>query len=210
MGSRQQTGDTSTHTHPAMDTVTIKDIPREMLIKDSLKGELLGDRKLRPTEAAEKNVLPSAEDVQTEKKHQSILNGIEAFTSDQLRHAGAEEIQTERTILGLLQGVADFEADTLRTVKTREPASPSSIVKTVLARDSSLTAVNEFDKTCLKKAETAEKNPLPSSEAIAQEMEHIKFKVGIEMFDKTKLSHTETLVKDVLPTQEIIALEKSQ
>merc|ERR1712241_890996 len=208
MGSRQQTGDTRTHL--AMDTLTVKDSP---------KGELLGDRKLRPTEAAEKNVLPSAEDVQTEKKHQSILNGIEAFSSDQLRHAetkekislpGAEEIQTERTILGLLQGVADFEADTLRTVKTREPASPSSIVKTVLARDSSLTAVNEFDKTCLKKAETAEKNPLPSSEAIAQEMEHIKFKVGIEMFDKTKLSHTETLVKDVLPTQEIIALEKSQ
>ena len=63
------------HTHLAMDTLTIKDIPREMLIKDSLKGELLGDRKLRPTEAAEKNVLPSAEDVQTEKKHQSILNG---------------------------------------------------------------------------------------------------------------------------------------
>merc|ERR1712001_518138 len=149
--------ETPAHTHPAMDTVTIK---------DSLKGELLGDRKLRPTEAAEKNVLPSAEDVQTEKKHQSILNGIEAFTSDQLRHAEtkekislprAEEIQTERTILGLLQGVADFEAETLRTVKTREPASPSSIVKTVLAPDSSLTAVNEFDKTCLKKAETAEK-----------------------------------------------------
>ena len=71
--SRQQTGDTRTHL--AMETLTIKDIPREMLIKDSLKGELLGDRKLRPTEAAEKNVLPSAEDVQTEKKHQSILNG---------------------------------------------------------------------------------------------------------------------------------------
>ena len=67
-----------------------------------------------------------------------VIPGIEAFSSDQLRHAetkekislpGAEEIQTERTILGLLQGVADFEADTLRTVKTREPASPSSIVK---------------------------------------------------------------------------------
>merc|ERR1711899_80946 len=181
VASRPQT---PAHTHPAMDTVTIKDIPREMLIKDSLKGELLGDRKLRPTEAAEKK--------------------------EKISLPGAEEIQTERTILGLLQGVADFEADTLRTVKTREPASPSSIVKTVLARDSSLTAVNEFDKTCLKKAETAEKNPLPSSEAIAQEMEHIKFKVGIEMFDKTKLSHTETLVKDVLPAQVFTALEMSQ
>ena len=78
-GSVASRPQTPAHTHPAMDTVTIKDIPREMLIKDSLKGELLGDRKLRPTEAAEKNVLPSAEDVQTEKKHQSILNGITTF-----------------------------------------------------------------------------------------------------------------------------------
>jgi len=30
----------------------------------------------------------------------------------------------------------------------------------------------------LKKSETLEKNPLPPVEAIAQEMEHIKFKVG--------------------------------
>ena len=37
--------------------------------------------------------------------------------------------------------------------------------------------MSDFDKTKLKKAETDEKNPLPSSEAIAQELEHIKFKV---------------------------------
>merc|ERR1712032_193417 len=79
-----------------------------------------------------------------------------------------------------------------------------------LSRDSSLTAVNEFDKTSLKPAETAEKNLLPSSKDIEQEMEHIKFKVGIEKFDKSRLSHADTLVKNVLPTQEIIALEKSQ
>merc|ERR1712098_446989 len=76
----------------------------------------------------------------------------------------------------------------LKTVKTREPVSPSAVMKVELARDSSLTAVGDFDRAKLKKAETAEKNPLPSSEAIAQEMEHIKFKVGIENYDKTKLS----------------------
>ena len=90
---------------------------------------------------------------------------------------GAEEIQTEKTIQGLLQGVEAFEAEKLRAVKTRQPASPSSILQVELARDSSLTAVNEFDKTSLKPAETAEKNPLPSSKDIEQEMEHIKFKV---------------------------------
>merc|ERR1712217_240859 len=101
-------------------------------------------------------------------------------------------------------------ADTLKVVKTREPVSPSAVMKVELARDSSLTAVGDFDRAKLKKAETAEKNPLPSSEAIAQEMEHIKFKVGIENYDKTKLTHAETLEKNLLPTQEIIAMEKSQ
>ena len=79
-------------------------------------------------------------------------------------------------------------------MRTRGPASPSAILTVELARDSryfsldifhvyfiiiffSLTAVNEFDKTSLKPAETAEKNPLPSSKDIEQEMEHIKFKV---------------------------------
>ena len=74
-------------------------------------------------------------------------------------------------------GVEGFENEKLKTVKTREPVSPSAFMKIELARDSSLTAVSDFDRANLKKAETAEKNPLPSSEAIAQEMEHIKFKV---------------------------------
>ena len=187
-----------------MEAVAVKDIPRELLIGASLKDELLGDRKLKPTEAAEKIVLPSAEDVKNEKSHRNILSGksekylswqlnktfylagIEAFKSDELKHAetkeklilpGAEEIQTEKTIQGLLQGVESFEAEKLRAVKTRQPASPSSILQVELARDSSLTAVNDFDKTCLRPAETAEKNSLPSSKDIEQEMEHIKFKV---------------------------------
>ena len=48
-----------------------------------------------------------------------------------------------------------------------------------MARDSSLAALADFDKATLKKSETCEKNPLPPAEAIAQEMEHMKFKVSI-------------------------------
>ena len=97
-----------------------------------------------------------------------------------------------------------------------------------IARDSSLSAVSDFDQSKLKKAETAEKNSLPSMEAIAQEMEHIKFKVssrswcdtplliyfynqdGIETYNKTQLSQTLTIEKNALPTKEVIAMEKSQ
>ena len=49
--------------------------------------------------------------------------------------------------------------------------------QTEKARESSLNALGDFDRASLKKAETEEKNSLPSTEAIAQELEHIKFKV---------------------------------
>merc|ERR1712045_1085450 len=131
-------------------------------------------------------------------------------TKEKIILPGAAEIQVEKQIQGLLQGVESFENEKLRTVRTRGPASPSAILQVELARDSSLTAVSDFDKAKLKKTETSEKNPLPSPDMIAQEKEHVKFKNGIESFDKTCLSHTETMVKNVLPTQEIISMEKSQ
>ena len=53
----------------------VKDLPANLLIAENLKGELLKDHKLKPTEAAEKIVLPSAEDVKQEKTHQNILTG---------------------------------------------------------------------------------------------------------------------------------------
>merc|ERR1712106_856586 len=157
----------------------------------------MGEHNWKPTEATEKNPLPTAEDLQQEKAHQNMITGIEGVKCDSLKRTetkeklvlpGEEDIKTEKTIQGLIMGVEGFENDKLKTVKTREPASASAVMKIELARDSSLTAVGDFDRTKLKKAETSEKNSLPSTEAIAQEMEHIKFKVGIENYDKTKLS----------------------
>merc|ERR1711994_665208 len=218
MGSLLENTNRQTQKHK-MTSTCVKDIPREMLIGDSLKEELMGERVLKPTEAGERNTLPSAEDVKLEKDHQNFISGIEEFKAGELKRTetkekiilpGAEEILVEKKIQGLLQGVEAFENEKLRTVKTREPASPSAILTVELARDSSLTAVSDFDKAQLKKTETSEKNPLPSPDMIAQEKEHVKFKNGIESFDKTCLSHTETMVKNVLPTQEIISMEKSQ
>lgn len=170
-----------------MSSTSVAEIPRELLIGDGLKEELLAERTLKPTEAGERNTLPTAEDVKLEKEHQSFINGIEDFKTDGLKRTetkekivlpGAEQIQVEKQIQGLLQGVEAFENEKLRTVRTREPASPSAILQVELARDSSLTAVSDFDKNKLKKTETSEKNPLPSSNQIAQEKEHVEFKVS--------------------------------
>ena len=51
---------------------SVKDLPK---IAESLKGELMQEHALKPTEANEKIVLPSAEDLKMEKTHQNILSG---------------------------------------------------------------------------------------------------------------------------------------
>ena len=196
----------------AAPTTPVKDLPKEMLIGDTLKGELLSERVLKPCDSAERNVLPTAADLAQEKTHQGILTGIAGFQAQTLKPTetkekvvlpGQEEIQAEKTIQGVLQGVEAFAKDSLKDTKTREPASPSAVMQAELARDSSLKTVSGFDLTTLKKAETQEKNSLPGPEAIAQEMEHLKFKAGIEGYDQASLSHTNTVEKNTLPTQEI-------
>ena len=53
----------------------VNEIPKDLLIAEGLKGELLAERTLKPTEAAEKIVLPSADDMKQEKNHENILTG---------------------------------------------------------------------------------------------------------------------------------------
>ena len=62
---------------PTMSTTTVKDLPKELLIADNLKGELLTEHNLKHTEATEKNPLPTAEDLKQEKTHQNIITGKE-------------------------------------------------------------------------------------------------------------------------------------
>ena len=59
-----------------------KDLPK---IADQLKGEILAEHSLKPTEAQEKNVLPSADDVKQEKNHQNIMTGTDRQTDRQIQ-----------------------------------------------------------------------------------------------------------------------------
>jgi hypothetical protein len=61
----------------------------------------------------------------------------------------------------------------------------------------------------LKHAETQEKNPLPSKEAIESEKQQQELLQGITNFDpKSQLKPTETQEKIVLPTKDVIEEEK--
>merc|ERR1712128_76152 len=82
--------------------------------------------------------------------------GKRTETKEKLVLPGEEDIKTEKTIQGLIMGVEGFENDKLKTVKTREPASASAVMKIELARDSSLTAVAGFENDKLKTVKTRE------------------------------------------------------
>ena len=46
---------------------------------------------LKHVEVAEKNVLPSAEDLKAEKTHENLQKGIEGFTPDKLKQVKTKE-----------------------------------------------------------------------------------------------------------------------
>ena len=72
-------------------------------------------------QVAEKNVLPSAEDLKQEKLHEGVFKGVEGFTPDKLK-----------------------------PTTTREAASPLDVAKTELARDKTADELKDFDKNKLK------------------------------------------------------------
>eukprot|EP00092_Neocalanus_flemingeri_P084517 GFUD01106193.1.p1 GENE.GFUD01106193.1~~GFUD01106193.1.p1 ORF type:complete len:119 (-),score=31.85 GFUD01106193.1:33-389(-) len=93
-------------------STTVKDLPKDLIIVDGLKGELLKEHKLKPTESSEKNLLPTADDVQQVKTQLNTLTGIAGFKSVSLKPTetlekvvihGEDDIKTEKTIQGVLQ-----------------------------------------------------------------------------------------------------------
>lgn len=51
-------------------------------IATDIKSELEAEHKLAPVETVEKVVLPSAEDITTEKTHNELVKGIETFDAE--------------------------------------------------------------------------------------------------------------------------------
>lgn len=72
------------------DTPSLKDLPK---VATDLKSQLEGFNTscLRDVDTNEKIVLPSAEDVATEKTQKSLFDGIEKFDSSQLKHTETQE-----------------------------------------------------------------------------------------------------------------------
>ena len=106
----------------------LKDLPK---VATDLKTQLEGFNpdKLKNADTQEKIVLPTAEDVATEKTQQTLIAGIEKFDTSKLKHAETQEkivlpdktaIEEERGKQQLFSGIENFDASKLKHTETCE------------------------------------------------------------------------------------------
>ena len=88
-------------------TTPVANIPKDLLIGEVLKDEILKEHNLKPTEATEKNILPSAEDVKQEKTHQNMLSGEDNHVFPKLQ---IEAFLREIFFVGEMNKIKDTKA----------------------------------------------------------------------------------------------------
>nr|XP_013189527.1 unnamed protein product [Amyelois transitella] len=126
------------------DAPSLKDLPK---VATDLKSQLEGFNTscLKDVDTNEKIVLPSAEDVATEKTQnlwESLFDGIEKFDASRLKHTEIQE---------------------------KNPLPDKDAIEAEKEKNKFLTGIENFDPTKLKHTETCEKNPLPTKDVIEQE-----------------------------------------
>ncbi|XP_052120692.1 thymosin beta isoform X2 [Frankliniella occidentalis] len=163
-----------------MSSPSLNELPKVAVdLKSQLEGFNPSNMKHAVTQ--EKTVLPTAEDVASEKTQKALIEGVEAFDSSKLKPTETQE---------------------------KNLLPDKDVVQQERAHQNLLNGVEHFDKSSMKHAETQEKNPLPDPAAIEQEKGQQQLIAGIENFNPKSLKHTETQEKNPLPTKEAIAQEK--
>ncbi|XP_017786098.1 PREDICTED: uncharacterized protein LOC108569163 isoform X4 [Nicrophorus vespilloides] len=121
---------------------SLKDLPK---VAGDLKSELEGFNKsnnLKNADTQEKIILPSAEDVASEKNEKALITGIENFEKSKLKHTETQE---------------------------KNPLPDKDVIEQEKGQKNFISGIENFDRTKMKHTETQEKNPLPTKEAIDQE-----------------------------------------
>ncbi|CAB4069498.1 unnamed protein product [Lepeophtheirus salmonis] len=143
----------------------------EMNRNDTLDSVVHFDKSnLKHSEVDEKSVLPSVEDIQSERLRNNFTHDVESFEKSSLKSTPVNE-------KNLLPDSNDIQ----------KPISPAKLAKQELVRDSVLQDVETYDKSKLTHSFMEEKGILPSSSDIVEERQHLELLTGIESFDSHHL-----------------------
>ncbi|CAC5408918.1 unnamed protein product [Mytilus coruscus] len=169
----------------------------------------------------EKNPLPSKEDLQQVKDHESFIHNLEEFDPKNLHHTSTKErkilpdtnmLAEERLRYDHLSSISSFTKIELNPIQLHEKIilpGPQMIAQEKTEQEL-MSGIEGFDAGKLKHTETQEKNPLPDPSAIEQEKRECEMRHSIGDFNKSKLRHSQTEVKNPLPSTEAINLEKQE
>lgn len=201
------------------------------VVSEVLKGEINKISLKHTADPVVKGVLPSKEDIKSERQVHDVLRSVEGFHKDDLTHTATDEktvlpsvddIKSERVHHSLIRGIESFDKGKLENVETKEPRLPNAIDIEV-ERHANMPSPNledvpkvgpdfkkELDQVKLNPTQTSVKVRLPSESDIKDERSHHEFISGIEGFNKKQLTHQELSQSTTLPSADEIKTERQQ
>jgi len=168
---------------------------------------------LKPSETEEKNVLPDAETLKSEKDHFKLLRELESGTElsptvSKEPLSGIDLLKQELTHNQLIENVTGFDKQQLKEVESEEKSvlPDADTIQSEKSHIEHLSNIASFDQSALAKVKVSE--PLSGVEIAKQESFRTSISDELVSFDRSELKHTETVEKISLPDDDVISSEK--
>jgi len=191
------------------------DLLKQEISMKSLNESLTNfdNNSLKSSVTEEKNILPDAEVIKSEKDHIEFLKELEtgkvlAPTVAKEPMSGAEMLKQELTHKEMIDNLSAFDKEQLKSTPVEEKSWLPDVdtIQSEKSHLDHLKNISTFDQSALSPVKTSE--PLTGIELAMQESMRTNITDELVSFDKSDLKTTDTIEKISLPDEEIIKTEK--
>jgi len=191
-------------------------LKQELTHKSVVEGvEGFDHKALNPSVTLEKDSLPDAETIRSERDRFDLLKGVEEFSSSDLSPvipkeplSGVDLLKQEMSHKAVVAGVMNFEKDALKPteVDERNVLPDAGTLEAEKQESEHFKGIGDFDSSNLKSVSTRE--PVSGPELVRQESARTEISDQIQTFDRSELRETDIDEKVVLPGADDIKSEK--
>merc|ERR1719219_3117337 len=198
-----------------LEPLTGPDLLKQELSMKSLNESLTSfdNNSLKSSVTEEKNPLPDAEVLKSEKDHYNFLKELEGGkvlspTVAKEPMSGAEMLKQELTHKEMIDNLSTFDKEQLKSTPVEEKSWLPDVdtIQSEKSHLDHLKNISSFDQSALSPVKTSE--PLTGIELALQESMRSNITDELVSFDKSALKTTDTIEKVSLPDEEIIKSEK--
>jgi len=198
-----------------IEPLTGTDLLKQEISMKSLNESLTNfdSNTLKTSVTEEKNVLPDADVIKSEKDHYEFLKELETGkvlspTVAKEPMSGAEMLKQELTHKEMMDNLSAFDKEQLKSTPVEEKSWLPDVdtIQSEKSHLDHLKNISTFDQTVLSPVKTSE--PLTGIELAMQESMRSNITDELVSFDKSDLKTTDTIEKVSLPDEEVIKSEK--